>query len=239
MQRRSQRYPVELSVQVFADGKERRVALGDLSRSGAFLKLTPPLAVGEPIAVAMFFEGRQLAVSATVVRTDDAGTGVAFEAPTHHADALFLRAVERLLAKRQAKGTPVEGTPNTERRGSREPEVADRVILRGDLAALGLPAILTMLEQERTSGTLVLRAAGANTAWLELVDGAIASAGSSSTSGHLRAVVMSVLDWAHGEFELVATPPAEAGPGGALPVTWALLEHARICDERRARRHVA
>ncbi len=235
MQRRSERYPVDLSVQLFADGQERRVPLADLSRTGAFMRLTPPLPVGESIAVAMYFEGRQLAASATVVRTDAVGMAVAFEAPTHHADALFLRAVDRLLAK-QATGTPAEGTQVSGH--------VPRVILRGDLAELGLPAILVMLEQERKTGKLVLRGAGQremNLAWIELVNGEIASAGCSTMGGQLRAVVMSVLDWTQGEFELVTMPPAAvaATSGQALPVTWALLEHARICDERSSRRHVA
>jgi hypothetical protein len=241
MQQRAERFQVELSVQLFADGQERRVALADLSRSGAFLNLTPSRPVGEAVAVAMFYEGRQLAASATVVRIDERGMGVAFEPPTHHADALFLRAVDRLLAKRP-KGTPVAGTPLTVRFATAAPGlVVGRVILRGDLAELGLPAILVMLEQERKSGKLVLRGSGPNTAWIELVNGAIAGAGSSSMSGDLRAVVMSVLDRAHGEFELLAMPPvpAQLGQGGALPVTWTLMEHARICDERRTRRHMA
>ncbi len=229
MQRRWERYPVDLTVQVFADGHEHRVAVADLSRGGAFVKLAPPLPMGEPVAIAMFFEGRQLATSARVVRAVETGTALAFEAPTHHADALFLRAVDRLLAKRIV-GTPATGAPVA--------VPAERVILRGDLAELGLAAILVMLEQEKKTGKLVLRDAGANTAWIELANGAIAAAGSSTMSGELRAVVMAVLDWRTGELELFAAPPVAVATG-KLPVTWALMEHARICDERASRRHVA
>ncbi len=127
MRRRMDRYAVDLTVELFAYGTERRVALADLSRTGAFLKVSPPLPVGEPIHVAMFFEGRQLAAPATVVHSlhdQDAralgrppGIGIAFDPPTRHADTLFLRAVERLIAKRPKVVGPelhiVVGDPST------------------------------------------------------------------------------------------------------------------------------
>lgn len=127
MRRRADRYSVEVTVEVFAHGIERRCVLSDLSRSGAFLKLSPPLAVGDPVFVAMFFEGRQLAAPATVVHalseTDahalgrPAGVGLSFDPPTRHADMLFLRAVERMLAKRSKPTAPalhvVVGDPST------------------------------------------------------------------------------------------------------------------------------
>ena len=48
---------------------------------------------------------------------------------------------------------------------------------------------------------------------------------------------MSLLDWTSGDFELVATAPGRTSAG--LSVTYALIEHARICDERTARKYVA
>ncbi|MFT3691798.1 MAG: response regulator [Kofleriaceae bacterium] len=127
MRRRADRYSVDVAVEVFAHGVERRCVLSDLSRTGAFLKLSPPLDVGDPVFVAMFFEGRQLAAPATVVHSlseadaralgRPAGIGVAFDPPTRHADMLFLRAVDRMLSKRVKPSAPalhvVVGDPST------------------------------------------------------------------------------------------------------------------------------
>jgi hypothetical protein len=219
MRRRTDRYAMDVTVELFAGGESRRVGVADVSRSGMFLCVSPPLPVGEPIHVAMFFEGRQLATLATVVhaRTDDAaralghrpGIGIAFDPPTCHSDTLFLRAVERMLAR--------------------------RVILRGDLAALGLPAILVMLEQERKSGRLELT--GDHTAWIDLSGGAIVGAGSAAGATDMRTIMFELLEWRRGEFRLIATPPARASV--AMPVTYFLMEHARLADERRARRATA
>lgn len=353
MRRRADRYAVDLTMEVFAYGTERRVALADLSRTGAFLKVSPPLPVGEAIHVAMFFEGRQLAAPAKVVHSlydHDAralgrppGIGIAFDPPTRHADTMFLRAVERLLAKRPKISTPrldvVVGDPSTRllerlstelttagctvatatnglevigaclrrapdvvvvdralpvidgvqminalgrraglghvpvivmaheaddlvaafERGARDAikkpfgaaelvarchhavrgaaKRGERVILRGDLAEVGLPAILVMLEQEKKSGRVVLRA-GSGAAWIELAHGTIVDAGSTLVAADLRGVVMSVLDWTRGNLELVVTDNIVA-PAQGLSITYALIEHARICDERAARKYVA
>ncbi|MEO6771859.1 MAG: DUF4388 domain-containing protein [Kofleriaceae bacterium] len=229
MQRRSDRYVVDLTAELFAGEIERRVALTDLSKTGAFLRTSPPLAIGEPIQVAIFFEGRQLVAPAAVVHglgERDAralgrapGIGVAFDRPSCHQDLLFVRAVERLVANR----------PLVQPR--------ERVILRGELGEVTLPAILVMLEQERKSGRLVLRGGG-EVAWLELACGEIVGAGSTqAAAGDLRGTVMSVLGWPSGDFELVAAEPRTVASG--LSITYALLEHARICDERRARKYVA
>lgn len=352
MRRRSERYTVDLAVELFAHGQERRVALADLSRCGAFVRMSPPLPVGEPIHLAMFFEGRQLAAPATVVHSlgdHDAralgrppGIGIAFDAPTRHADTLFLRAVDRLLAKRpriaprplhvvvgdpstrilerlstelgqagcsvatatnglEVIGAALRQTPDAVvvdralpvidglqmvtalgRRpglgnvpiivmthdaaelaiafdhGARDvvkkPFVAaelvarchhvaraatkpgDRVILRGELAEVGLPAILVMLEQEKKNGRVILRA-GRAAAWLELARGTIVDAGSTETTADLRGVVMSLLDWSAGDYELISSEPNVRSAG--LSITFALMEHARISDERAARRYQA
>src|SRR5512146_2620656 len=67
MRRRSDRYAMDLHVELYAGGEPRRVPLADLSRSGMFLRVAPALPVGELVHVAMFFEGRQLATPARVV----------------------------------------------------------------------------------------------------------------------------------------------------------------------------
>jgi hypothetical protein len=228
MRRRSDRYAVDLTAELFADAIERRVALTDLSKTGAFLRTSPPLPVGEPVHVGVFFEGRQLIAPAAVVHVlgvsdaraldRDPGVGIAFDRPSCHQDVLFARAVERLVVNR----------PLVKPR--------ERVILRGELAEIALPAILVMLELEKKSGRVILRT-GETAAWLELSRGEIVGAGSTETSGDLRGTVMSLLDWSTGDFELVATEPSTTAAG--LPITYALIEHARICDERTARKYVA
>jgi hypothetical protein len=229
MRQRSDRYAVDLTAELFTELVERRVALTDLSKTGAFLRTSPPLPIGEPIHVGVFFEGRQLVAPATVVHAigmSDAralgrepGIGIVFDRPSCHQDLLFVRAVDRLVVNR----------PLVKPR--------ERVILRGELCEITLPAILVMLEQEKKSGRLVLRTGDA-AAWIELANGEIVGAGSTETNGDLRGTVMSLLDWASGDFELVATAPGRMCSAG-LSVTYALIEHARICDERLARKYVA
>lgn len=109
--------------------------------------------------------------------------------------------------------------------------VADRVALRGSLTDLELPALLTMFEQQRKTGRLVLF--GAQTAWIDVIDGRIVGAGTSGQAAPAHAVILSLLDWTHGSFELVITRPEETGL--AYPITHLLLEHARIRDEARRR----
>jgi hypothetical protein len=46
--------------------------------------------------------------------------------------------------------------------------------------------------------------------------------------------MMSLLDWTHGSFEVVATEPEHADDAGLMPITHLLLEHARIRDEQLA-----
>jgi DNA-binding response OmpR family regulator len=110
---------------------------------------------------------------------------------------------------------------------------AKRVVFRGDLAELGLPALLTMFEQERKSGRLLLAQQHA-TAWIDLEQGRIVNARSTELSADPRSVLLSLLDWTSGRFELSTgherqQPPCEL----AMPVTHLLLEHARLTDESR------
>jgi hypothetical protein len=223
MRRRSERYEMDLTVELFSESDSARVTVADLSRSGMFIELATPRPCGEQVHVAMFFEGRQLATAATVVHGLAAvnalgrrpGNGLAFAAPTRHADALFMRAIDRLLAVR-AKDT-------------RPP----RVILRGDLADIALSAVLVMLEQERKSCRIVL--SGAYRAWIDLANGAIVAAGADGRFGDPRTTVMELLDWPEGELEVIAVTPNAARAG--VHVTHLLLEHARLVDELRAVRN--
>ena len=105
--------------------------------------------------------------------------------------------------------------------------------VRGALACVPLQPLLSMLEQERKSGSLVVtHDDGAYR--VELAHGTVIDASSSSDDTlHPRAVLMALLDRAaDGSFELCA--PAHAAPVDtiAMSITHLLLEHARLSDER-------
>jgi DNA-binding response OmpR family regulator len=106
----------------------------------------------------------------------------------------------------------------------------ERVVLRGTLAELGLPSLLTMFEQERKSGQLSLTRDQV-VAWIDFIDGKIVRARSTEIDADSRTVMMSVLDWQAGYFELSAGSPAAAQPELDTTVTRLLLEHARLRDE--------
>jgi DNA-binding response OmpR family regulator len=116
------------------------------------------------------------------------------------------------------------------RASRRDPE---RILLRGALAELGLPSLLTMLEHERKSGQLALTR-DQLVAWIDFVDGRIVRARSTEIDADSRTVLMNVLDWQAGYFELSAGAPEAPAPdpATALTVTHLLLEHARRRDER-------
>jgi len=107
---------------------------------------------------------------------------------------------------------------------------AARVVLRGTLAELGLPSLLTMFEQEKKTGQLALTR-DQLVAWIDFVDGKIVRARSTEIDADSRTVLMNVLDWQAGFFELTAGAPAVAQAELSSSVTHLLLEHARLRDE--------
>jgi len=123
-----------------------------------------------------------------------------------------------LRARRVARGNRREG---------------ERVLLRGVVEQLGLPSLLTMLEQERKTGVLRLTQ-DETVAWLSFVDGRLVKARSSDRRGDSRSTIMRVLDWTAGHFELSAGG-AEGEAELEDSVTHLLLEHARVSDENRQR----
>lgn len=109
----------------------------------------------------------------------------------------------------------------------RDPE---RVVLRGTLAEVGLPSLLTMFEHERKTGQLSITHDHL-VAWIDFTEGKIVRARSSELDAGSHPVLMSVLDWKDGYFELAAGPPVAAAPELEGSVTHLLLEHARLRDE--------
>jgi DNA-binding response OmpR family regulator len=108
----------------------------------------------------------------------------------------------------------------------------ERVVLRGALAEVGLPSLLTMFEQEKKSGQLALTRDQV-VAWIDFVEGKIVRARSTEIDADSRSVMMNVLDWQAGYFELSAGTAAVAKPELDASVTHLLLDHARMRDEAR------
>ncbi|CAN5908904.1 hypothetical protein BH11MYX3_BH11MYX3_35740 [soil metagenome] len=106
----------------------------------------------------------------------------------------------------------------------------ERVVLRGALTEVNLPSLLTMFEQERKSGQLSVTR-DQSVAWIDFVEGKIVRARSSSIDADSRTVMMDVLDWQAGYFELSAGAPAVATSDIDGRVTHLLMEHARLRDE--------
>ncbi|MEJ7602326.1 MAG: response regulator [Kofleriaceae bacterium] len=106
----------------------------------------------------------------------------------------------------------------------------ERVVLRGTLAELGLSSLLTMFEHERKSGQLSVTR-DHFVAWIDVLDGKIVRARSSEIDADSHGVLMHVLDWKDGYFELFSTAPGRDKPELDSTVTHLLLDHARIRDE--------
>src|SRR5262249_40404805 len=109
----------------------------------------------------------------------------------------------------------------------RDPE---RVVLRGTLSDVNLPSLLQMLEGEKKTGQLSITR-DQLVAWIDFVEGRIVRAHSSEVDGDAREVLMTVLDWKHGFFELSTGAPAPGKIELDATVTQLLLEHAQIRDE--------
>ncbi len=109
----------------------------------------------------------------------------------------------------------------------------EHVVLQGSLQDVGLPAVLTLLEQERKTGRLVVK--NGHTAWIDLVDGRIVDAGWSLAGDHARSVVFELLAWTTGSFRLLANAAPRRDAGIAMAVTHLILEQARLRDEAARR----
>jgi DNA-binding response OmpR family regulator len=108
---------------------------------------------------------------------------------------------------------------------------AERVVLRGALGDTGLPTLFQMFEQDKKTGQLSVTR-DQLVAWIDFVDGRIVRARSSEVeNGDAREVVLKVLDWKHGYFELAGGPPPIGKPELETSITYLLLEHARLRDE--------
>jgi DNA-binding response OmpR family regulator len=106
----------------------------------------------------------------------------------------------------------------------------ERVVLRGTLAELALATLLTMFEQERKTGQLSVTREH-SVAWIDFVEGRIVRARSSELDADSHTILMTVLDWKEGYFELSSGMPMDGAAELETTVTHILLEHARRSDE--------
>lgn len=234
---------MNVPAEVYTAGQKHAVVLHDLSHTGLFLRFAPVVPVGAIVHIAMeppSSPGTRVVTAGTVIHAIDQATavatgrfhgiGVELRDPIRPGDEQFANAVTELLAKHAALART--------RTRPASPSAADlaagtpprRVILRGDLDALDLPSLLGMLEQERKTCQLVLTREEL-TAAIDLVHGRIVNARSSGTDGPPHEVMMALLDWDAGDFELTTGGGAPRAPDLALSVTHLLLEHARRRDE--------
>ncbi|MBA3502029.1 MAG: response regulator [Deltaproteobacteria bacterium] len=106
----------------------------------------------------------------------------------------------------------------------------ERVVLRGTLAELALASLLTMFEQERKTGQLSVTREH-SVAWIDFVEGRIVRARSSELDADSQTILMAVLDWKEGYFELASGVQLDGVPDLETTVTHLLMEHARRTDE--------
>jgi DNA-binding response OmpR family regulator len=106
---------------------------------------------------------------------------------------------------------------------------AESAMLRGNLAEITLPTLLSLLEFERKSGILLVLSAS-QAARLFVAAGRIVKV-ESPGDGDARERLMRILDWTAGHFEFSGCEVVGADELGR-PTTQILLEHAQSSDER-------
>jgi CheY-like chemotaxis protein len=108
--RAADRYPVDLTVEVYASHRWDRVAMQDISRAGMFVAFGGTLPVGSPVVIALQHGDTRVVSPARVTHclgAEDAaalgrvpGVGLAFREPP---DEAFAEAVEALLRRARTK----------------------------------------------------------------------------------------------------------------------------------------
>ena len=133
---------------------------------------------------------------------------------------------------------PVELRTRAERlvqRASRDadPSSDARSSIRGDVAQVSLPSVLSLLEIERREGRVTVDGPVRGTLWI--ADGRALRAevsGDPRAEGTALARALALLDACHGEFQFVAAP-TDVEDELRCTITGLLMEHARVSDEAR------
>lgn len=258
--RRDLRVSTDLLAELNVDGQGHPAMIQNLSRFGARVCCRVGARVGSMVTLVIWRAGRpRTAIAGTLVyRTGDddesnpelPSVGIRFHDPAAADDASVGALVERLCppaARPLGPTLPLFETKPTRRvigpvlasllAACRRPPPPPPRLFAGALAGLGVPGLLTMLSRARKSGQLVLLF-GLLDATLDLADGQIVGASSSIPGVTPAEILMFVVDWNDGYFELLPRAPSRACASSAIPamsVTQLLLEHACERDEAARR----
>lgn len=262
--RHERRVELNLSAELRAAGHVHPTVIQNLSRFGARVCGAALLCVSTPVELVIVRDGRSPVVIAGVVvyRIDEAnaarlhtlaGLGIRFDDAVTHDPSTFAALIDGLhtapaqLPARRLR-LPRFATRSTQPMAipllahlvdSTQGTLDDHPRFAGTLSELSVPTLLMMLEQGRKSGQLELACAHLR-ATIEVVAGQIVEARCSLPGCTTDEILMFVLDWNEGSFELVRASGTDLGarPHAPIPITRLLLEHARIRDEaaRQARR---
>jgi len=91
-----------------------------------------------------------------------------------------------------------------------------------------------MFEQERKSGQLSVTREHL-VAFIDVVEGRVVRARSNEIDASSHDIMMSILDWKDGYFEVLSGGPAQIKPELDSSITHLLLDHARLRDEETRR----
>jgi two-component system OmpR family response regulator len=140
-------------------------------------------------------------------------------------------ALGRVPARRATpRGMPVVNPQGTRPPGRIEPEGARRTVLSGALEEFGLSSVLIVLELERKSGVVILRAPQ-SVGRIYLRQGRVVRAQIEGSERRGQLAVYDLLGWPRGRFEFnVGEVSGEDEIGSST--SFLLLEGARLQDER-------
>lgn len=262
--RHERRVELNLSAELHAGGHVHPTVIQNLSRFGARVCGAVLLSVATPVELVIVRDGRSPVVIAGVVvyRIEEAnaarlqtlpGLGIRFDDAVTHDPSTFAALIDGLHTApaqppaRRAR-LPRFATRSTQPMAipllahlvdSTQGTLADHPRFAGTLTALSVPTLLMMLEQGRKSGQLELACSHLR-ATIDVVGGQIVEARCSLPGCTTEEILMFVLDWNDGSFELVRASGTDlrAPAHPPISITRVLLEHARIRDEaaRQARR---
>lgn len=107
--------------------------------------------------------------------------------------------------------------------------------VKGDLAHLSLPTLLTIFEMERRTGKLKIKTDGDKVAVVHLVGGAVSRTTLGTTDKPTVEVFREVLRWTRGQFAFRPGSASNPSGGAGDPIQGALLEAMRLEDEAKER----
>lgn len=160
-----------------------------------------------------------------------AGADICLTKP-FRADELCLQIMAILaMHQRISTGARSQGVVSARNMTLRGSPVVSTAALSGDLALVSLATVLSLLELERRSGTMLVRGPK-QTATLTMREGAAARATLEGASTSIIAVLRQMLRWKNGQFEF---SPDEPKPNSIPPdqhsIGALLIEAARLDDE--------